>query len=55
MQEYYSNTLANVNSEIEKYTNLMDNANSALEHFSSMMELLGKQTDYEAMGIILSA
>jgi hypothetical protein len=51
--EYYSETLSAASKELTKYTKQMDHTSSVLEHYSSMLSLLGKEQDYDAMGIVL--
>ena len=53
MSEYYGDTLAAAGKEIAKFTDKMEHQADVLEHFTSMMEILGKETDYKSMGIIL--
>jgi hypothetical protein len=53
MSEYYGDTLAAAGEEIAKFTDKMEHQADVLEHFASMMEILGKETDYKSMGIIL--
>lgn len=55
MMEYYSETLAAAGEEIAKYTDLMESASGVLEHYTSLAELMGKSTDYQYMGKILSS
>ena len=53
MMNYYGETLSAANEEIGKYTDRMDSLNSVLDHYQSLMTLIGKETDYKAMGIVL--
>ena len=53
MMNYYGDTLAMVGEEIAKYTDRMAHQTSVLKHYQSIMELMGKSTDYKAMGTIL--
>jgi hypothetical protein len=53
MMEYYGETLAAAGEELEKYTDRMDHLNGVLDHYSDIMGILGKEKDYNAMGVIL--
>ena len=53
MMNYYGDTLSMVGEEIAKYTDRMAHQTSILQHYQSIMELMGKSTDYKAMGTIL--
>ena len=53
MQDYYGNTLAMAQEEIGKYTVKIEHLSSVLDHYSSMMTIIGKETDYKSMGLIL--
>jgi hypothetical protein len=53
MQEYYGNTLAMAQEEIGKYTERMSHLSSVLEHYQSMLAIIGKETDYKSMGVVL--
>ena len=53
MMNYYSDTLAAANEEISKYTELMEHQASVLDHYLSLVTLLGKETDYEKIGVVL--
>lgn len=55
MLEYYSNTLDKANEELDKYTNNLEHLTSVLDHYKNIMGVIGKETDYEAMGKILDA
>jgi hypothetical protein len=53
MQEYYGGVLEKAQEEIALYTDQMEHLNSVLDHYSSIMEILGKEQDYVAKGVIL--
>lgn len=53
MMEYYGETISMAQEELEKYTKQMEHQTEVLEHYHSLMETLGKETDYNALGIIL--
>lgn len=53
MMHYYGETLAMAADEIAKYTDHMEHLTEVLDHYQSLMEIMGKSTDYEAMGIVL--
>ena len=53
MKEYYSKTLDMAQEELAKYTDRMEHQTEVLEHYQSLMETLGKETDYNGLGIIL--
>lgn len=53
MMEYYGETLAMAQEELAKYTDRMQQQTEILQHYSNMMEILGKQLDYDSMGVIL--
>jgi hypothetical protein len=51
--EYYGKTYDMALEKIEKYTSQLDHLNGVLDHYKSIMSLLGKDKDFEAMGVIL--
>ena len=53
MMEYYGETISMAQEELEKYTEQMEHQTEVLEHYHSLMETLGKETDFNALGIIL--
>ena len=53
MLHYYGDTLEAAADELSKYTDLMEQHVEVLEHYSNIMDIIGKSTDYEAMGVIL--
>jgi len=55
MLEYYSNTLDKANEELDKYTNNLEHLTGVLDHYKNIMGIIGKETDYEAMGKIMDA
>ena len=55
MMNYYEETLAAGQEELDKYTSKMEHQTAVLEHYMSIMEILGKQQDYESLGVILEA
>ena len=55
MMNYYEETLAAGQEELDKYTSKMEHQTAVLEHYMSIMEILGKSQDYESLGVILEA
>ena len=53
MLEYYGDTLAVAGEEIAKYTNKISGLTSVLQHYQTLLSIIGKESDYESMGIIL--
>ena len=53
MMEYYGNTLSMAIEEIAKYTDQMDHLVSILDHYQSLMEIMGKENNYAAIGVVL--
>ena len=53
MMEYYGETVAMAQEELAKYTDQMENHVAVLEHYQNLMSILGKETDFNALGIIL--
>ena len=53
MVEYYGNTLDLAEEELSKYTDQMEHLTNVLDHYKSIMQLLGKETDYDSMGVLL--
>ena len=53
MQDYYGNTLAMAQEELGKHTNKMSQLSTVLDHYSSMLSIVGKETDYATMGVVL--
>lgn len=53
MMEYYGETIAMAQEELAKYTAQMENHVAVLEHYQNLMSILGKETDFNALGIIL--
>jgi hypothetical protein len=53
MQDYYGNTLSAAGEELDKYTERMAHLNSVLDHYQSLLGIIGQETDYKAMGIVL--
>lgn len=53
MLEYYGNTLAMAGEELVKYTEKMEQLTSVLEHYQSLLSIMGKEQDYDSMGVIL--
>ena len=51
--DYYGDTYDLALEKIEKYTSQMQHLSSVLDHYKSIMSLLGKETDFEAMGVII--
>lgn len=53
MMHYYGDTLDMAAEEIAKYTDRMEHQTEVLDHYQSLMEIIGKSTNYKAMGIVL--
>ena len=53
MMNYYGETIAMAQEELGKYTAQLEHHVAVLEHYRNMMNLLGKETDFDALGIIL--
>ena len=53
MMHYYGETLSMAAEELAKYTDHMEHLTEVLDHYQSLMEIMGKSTDYEAMGLVL--
>ena len=53
MIEYYGDTLDMAIEEIAKYTDQMDHLVGVLDHYQSLMEIMGKENNYAAMGVVL--
>ena len=53
MMDYYGETYDLALEKIEKYTSQLEHLNGVLDHYKSIMSLLGKETDFETMGVIL--
>jgi hypothetical protein len=53
MMHYYGDTLDMAAEEIAKYTDRMEHQTEVLDHYQSLMEIMGKSTNYKAMGIVL--
>lgn len=51
--EYYGNTLALAQNELDKYTSKMDHLTNILDHYKSILSLLGKETDYDSINAVL--
>lgn len=53
MMEYYGETYDIALEKIETYTSQMEHLSSVLDHYKSIMSLLGKESDFETMGVII--
>jgi hypothetical protein len=53
MMDYYGNTLVMAEEELASYTDQMDHSASVLDHYATMLSILGKEQDYDAMGVVL--
>ena len=53
MMEYYGETYDLALEKIETYTSQMEHLSSVLDHYKSIMSLLGKEGDFETMGVII--
>jgi hypothetical protein len=50
---YYGNTLAKGNEEIDKSVSKMDRSTGVFDHYIDLMEILGKSKDFDVMGTFL--
>jgi hypothetical protein len=53
MLNYYGDTLARGSEELDKYFARIDHGNTVLEHFKNMLSIIGKEMDYDSLGIIV--
>lgn len=53
MREYYGNVLTHVQEEMARITDEMDHQLNTLTHLQNVLSLLGRETDFEAIGAIL--
>ena len=53
MMNYYGDTLEKGMEELSKYTDRMDHLSNVLEHYNNIISITGRDSDYEAMGIVL--
>lgn len=53
MMHYYGETLVAAGEEIDKVTSRMEHQTSVLDHYQTMIDLMGKSTDYKAVGKVL--
>ena len=53
MVSAYTETLNEASEELSKYTVQMEHHNKILEHYKSLSSLMGKETDYDSMDVIL--
>ena len=53
MLSYYGETLAAANEELGKYTERMEHHNSVLNHYKNLLGIIGEESDFESMGVIL--
>lgn len=53
MMDYYSNTLSMASDELSKYTVRMEHHATVLEHYKNLTTLIGSETDYKTLGVIL--
>ena len=53
MMAYYGDTYDLALEKIEKYTSQMESLNGVLEHYKKILSLIGKENDFETMGVIL--
>ena len=54
MMHYYGETLAAAGEEIDKVTSRMEHQTAVLDHYQIMLDLMGKSTDYQAVGKVLA-
>ena len=54
MREYYKNVLSKVKEEMSRITDEMDHQLNTFTHLTNVLSLLGRETDYEALGVILN-
>ena len=55
MREYYKNVLSKVKDEMARITDEMDHQLDTINHLTNVLSLLGRETDYAAIGKILDA
>ena len=53
MMNYYGETIAMAQEELDKTTTQLEKQTSVLEHYMTILELMGKSTDYKKVGVIL--
>ena len=53
MMEYYGETYDLALEKLDKYTSQLEHLTGVLDHYKSIMGLLGKELDYERMGVII--
>jgi chromosome segregation ATPase len=53
MQNYYGDTLVKAGEEIGKYTDKIENLSGVLDHYQSLLTLIGKENDFQSMGVVL--
>ena len=53
MKEYYGETLSMAQEELAKLTEGLEQQTEVLEHYQNMLEILGKEMDYDSLGVIL--
>ena len=54
MREYYKNVLSHVQEEMAHITDEMDHQLNTLTHLTNVLSLLGRETDYDAIQVILN-
>lgn len=52
-ENYYENVMAKGRKEIEKEVSKIEHASSLLDYYQNLMGIIGKETDYKAMDVIL--
>lgn len=55
MREYYTNTLAKMNEELDKYISKMKYLTELTDHYKSVITLISGENDYERLGLIYAA
>ena len=55
IKEWYSDTLSKASEELEKFTDQIEHNISVVEHLQDILSLMGKETDYTAIGYLLSS
>ena len=53
MSNYYSETLSAAEEKLDQYMTKMEDCTAVLKHFQTILELIGKEEDYEWMGVVL--
>jgi hypothetical protein len=54
MMSYYSDTVSMASEELTKYTDRMEHHVTVLDHFNNLLSIMGKETDYKSLGVVLA-